>query len=68
MPKKTEPKTVRVRVLIAVFEDGDWDATGWGRGPTDDGIRAAAIESMKESATPAFHWSRLTSRSPSPPP
>lgn len=44
------PKTVRVRIAVAVDVNGEWNASGWSEWDDGDGIVNASDDELKESA------------------
>lgn len=56
-----KPKTVRVRIAVAVDETGDWSAAGWRMHPSrkagkhDDELKEIALDRVQGKCV-GFHW------------
>lgn len=49
-----EQKTVRVRIAVAIGDDGQWNCCGW-RGCADEDARGIASDTL-ESEQFVIHW------------
>lgn len=56
-----KPKTVRVRIAVAVDETGDWASAGWRRATSqktekhDDDMQGVALDGVQGNYV-GFHW------------
>lgn len=51
----TKANTVRVRIAVAIDEDGEWSATGWYR-YTDEEAKASAFKRLDGGVVESISW------------
>lgn len=49
-------ETVRVRIAVAVDEEGRWNAAGWRSTNSDSLMQDIAVEGMDSDSIIALHW------------